>query len=143
MQSAGTSKEGNMARLIVEAAADASVVAGSTQLVNLFVSVTDAAGRPVQGLSIQNFQVWGVNPLWGALVELQHFSDLGAGGTFPPGFYSLGIARPANKEWEAEAYIVPVVVTRTSHLGPQGLPVPDFPNIDSGQTIVRFTIPGG
>src|SRR5213080_147888 len=54
-----------------QAAAQEAPIRVDVNLVNLYVAVTDAAGRPIEGLGKDNFRVWEDN----AHQEIRHFSS--------------------------------------------------------------------
>lgn len=103
-----------MARLIVEAIAEDRAAAPGNRLVNhVAVSVTDANGTPVSGLTPSNFQVQTIlEAPGGTRVNTE------AGGEAPgfQGFYLLRVFPIQTDQvtalWKAGTYIFAVVVTR-------------------------------
>ena len=103
-----------MALLIVSAFSEDTIAApGNRQPNYIVVSVTDANGKPVVGLTAANFKV---NPLivgpGGALVNiLQVF-----GGIFS-GFYHINVVPINVQTWKAGVYIFGIVVQNAADHG--------------------------
>lgn len=103
-----------MARLIVNAASEDTIAAPGNRLANyIVVSVTDANGAPVSGLSAADFKVDAVivGP-GGALVNIASVTP----GRLP-GFYLVDVVPINTQTWKAGTYIFAVAV---SHAGNQG-----------------------
>ncbi|MCW4009965.1 MAG: hypothetical protein NWF05_05030 [Candidatus Bathyarchaeota archaeon] len=103
-----------MARLIVTALSEDTVAAPGNRLSNyICVSVTDAEGTPVAGLTADNFKV---DPMvaapGGAALRINSFFK----GRLP-GFYYLNVT-PANMgTWKHGVYIFAVVVEKGKDQG--------------------------
>lgn len=115
-----------MARLILEAIAEDTVAApGNRQPCYIIVSVTDADGVPVTGLTADNLKVQAaiVGP-GGAIVDI----NLIWGAATFPGFYNIHVVPTRDYTWAAGVYIFAVVATRASTRKGGGQ--------DQGQTLV-------
>jgi hypothetical protein len=98
-----------MALLIVQAASEDTIAApGNRQPNYICVSVTDAAGNPVTGLSAANFKV---DPMivgpGGALVDITGVTSGRIAGT-----YLVNVVPIRAQTWKAGGYIFAVAVTR-------------------------------
>lgn len=103
-----------MARLIVSALSEDTVAGpGNRQNNYIVVSVTDADGVPVGGLTARSFQVDAiiVGP-GGALVNIAALT----GGRLP-GFYILHVVPIATQTWKSGVYIFGIAVTSGSNRG--------------------------
>lgn len=133
-----------MARMILEAVADASLVhpaqtIGGTGGVGLLISVTDADGKPFTGLLQRNFKVqlmfnWfeGEATSTGSFLEeaTQSFT-----GEHIPGIYSFVIFLANNGLWSARTFSVIIQATDGQT---RGIQARDGQN--HGQTIIQFRI---
>ncbi len=103
-----------MARLIVTALSEDTVAAPGNRLSNyIVISVTDTNGKPITGLTVDNFKV---DPMiaasGGALVHVVSF--------FPgrlPGFYYLNVAPVDMHTWKAGVYIFAVALEKGADKG--------------------------
>ena len=98
-----------MARLIVSAFSEDTIAApGNRQPNYLLVSVTDADGVPVTGLTVAQFKV---DPMivgpGGALVDI---TSVNAGRL--PGFYTIRVVPIRAETWKAGVYVFAVAVER-------------------------------
>lgn len=98
-----------MARLIVTAFSEDTIAApGNRQPNYLIVSITDANGEPVTGLTAANFRV---DPMivgpGGALVDITTVT----GGRLP-GYYFVDVTPIRTETWKAGVYIFAVAVVR-------------------------------
>lgn len=96
-----------MARLIVTAASEDTIADPGNRRSNyILVSVTDADGRPVNGLQERNFKV---DPMivgpGGALVDI---TDVRGGRL--PGFYHIDVVPIRRETWKAGVYVFAVAV---------------------------------
>ncbi|MFN2505854.1 MAG: hypothetical protein ABR540_16770 [Acidimicrobiales bacterium] len=103
-----------MARLVVSAFSEDTIAApGNRQPNYVIVSVTDANGTPVGGLTAPNFKV---DPMivgpGGALVNI---TRVVAGRL--PGFYLIDLVPINTETWKAGVYILAVAVTRSADQG--------------------------
>lgn len=103
-----------MARLIVAAFSEDTIAApGNRQPNYLVVSVSDANGAPVAGLSAANFKV---DPMivgpGGALVNI---TGVNAGRL--PGFYHVNVLPINTQTWKAGVYIFAVAIERGGDKG--------------------------
>ncbi len=96
-----------MARLIVTALSEDTVAApGNRQANYIIVSVTDANGQPVKGLTAANVKVDAmiVGP-GGALVNVTGMTD----GRLP-GFYHIDVVPIGTETWKRGVYIFAIAV---------------------------------
>ena len=103
-----------MARLIVAAFSEDTIAApGNRQPNYLVVSVSDANGAPVAGLTAANFKV---DPMivgpGGALVNI---TGVNAGRL--PGFYHVNVLPINTQTWKAGVYIFAVAIERGGDKG--------------------------
>lgn len=103
-----------MALLIVQAASEDTVAAPGNRAPNyVCVSVTNAAGAPVTGLTAANFKV---DPLivgpGGALVNITSAQPVRL-----PGTYIVEVVPIGTQTWKAGFYIFAVAVTRGADQG--------------------------
>jgi hypothetical protein len=104
-----------MALLIVQAAAEDGILSapGNRGTCLIPVSVTDATGIPVTGLTGADFQVDAmVVGAFGAGVVIARFEPVRLAGT-----YMLKVAPKPNTAWKAGIYIFAVAVKRGSDQG--------------------------
>ena len=103
-----------MSLLIVNAASEDTIAApGNRQNNYVVVSVSDAAGNAVSGLTASNFRVQPVivGP-GGALVNITGASAAGL-----PGFYIVTVVPINTQTWKAGTYIFAVAVERGADRG--------------------------
>jgi hypothetical protein len=104
-----------MARLIVNAIAEDTIAAPSNALDSyIVVSVTDANGVAVSGLTIANFAVG--SPIVGPGGSVSHITTVSTGGSVT-GVYIVRIAPLAGQTWKSGVYIWSVRVTSGANVG--------------------------
>ena len=103
-----------MARLIVTALSEDTVAAPGNRLSNyICISVTDAKGNPVTGLTVENFKV---DPMISAPGSGPvHINSFFAGRL--PGFYYLNVAPENMKSWKHGVYMFAVAVEKGNDKG--------------------------
>lgn len=103
-----------MARLIVTALSEDTVAAPWNRLSNyICVSVTDANGNPVTGLTVDNFKVDPMIAAPGGAVV--HISSFFAGRL--PGFYYINVVPVDMNTWKHGVHIFAVVVEKGKDRG--------------------------
>ena len=104
-----------MALLIVNAIAEDTIAAPSNANDSyIVVSVTDANGVAVPGLTITNFAVG--SPIVGPGGSISHITTVSSGGSVT-GVYILRIAPLAGQTWKSGVYIWSVRVTSGVNVG--------------------------
>jgi hypothetical protein len=104
-----------MARLIVEAIAEDTIANPGNALDSyITVSVTDANGSAVTGLTAANFAVG--SPIVGPGGSTSHITSVGTGGSVS-GVYNVRIAPLAGQNWKSGVYIWSVRVTSGANAG--------------------------
>jgi hypothetical protein len=104
-----------MAQLIVNAIAEDSIASPGNALDSyIVVSVTNANGTAVAGLTIANFSVG--SAIVGPGGSVSHITSVGAAGAVS-GVYILRIAPLAGQTWKSGVYIWSVRVTSGANVG--------------------------
>lgn len=104
-----------MALLIVTAIAEDTIAApGNVKDSYIVVSVTDANGAAVTGLTISNFTIG--SPIVGPGGSLSHINTVTTGGSVT-GVYILRIGPLAGQTWKSGVYIWSIGVTRGADHG--------------------------
>lgn len=104
-----------MAQLIVNAIAEDTIASPNNALSSyIVVSVTNADGTAVAGLTIANFSVG--SPIVGSGGSTSHITSVGLGGSLS-GVYILRIAPLAGQTWKSGVYIWSVRVTSGANVG--------------------------
>ena len=103
-----------MARLILTAFSEDAIAApGNRQPNYIIVSITDAKGTPITGLSVPNFKV---DPMivgpGGALVNI---TGVTAGRL--PGYYHINVVPIRSETWKKGVYIFAVAVEKGANKG--------------------------
>jgi|SRR6516165_4899208 len=130
-----------MARLNVEATgyAPQETVAGTSSLVQAAVSVSDANGSPVKGLTQNNFTI-AISPLGPPpnMVVIGTIEEVQQPAFAVDGFYVIYLYPEV--AWEQSDYVFEVVVSRsTIAKATGGVPLP-WISWDRGQTLFGITI---
>jgi len=104
-----------MAHLILTAVAEDTIAApGNVNDSYIVVSVTDANGVAVTGLTMANFSLG--SPIVGPGGSTSHINSVGAGGSVT-GVYILRIGPLPGQSWKSGVYVWSVAVTRGSDHG--------------------------
>ena len=103
-----------MARLIVTAVSEDTIAApGNRQSNYLIVSVTNASGVPVTGLTAGNFTVQPI--IVGPGGALTNITGVSGGGM--PGFYLIDLVPINTETWKSGVYVFGVAVKKGTNQG--------------------------
>src|SRR5215216_6820763 len=118
-----------MARLVVEAAAEANdVLPGTTSVANIQVSIIDDTGTPITQFATFTLHNLTVSP--GRNIELKNIANHPLG----TGFYRLQVGPIGTNSWLSGVYVIGITVSRT-----RGRFLPWFYPRDYGQTLTPIS----